>query len=154
MYTFVRRPWPTTWRVTCLVRTYRSIDVIRSQKHWYETSGLGFIQTRCLCTDVWVDIWTFVWTHETYDNPPAKSLNRSSPGVSVNAFSHPLSHMTGLVVLETWMSVHQTLLSTSRIVRTQSKRSDPEWSLEKFVYLFLLMCNIIPGVVPNLQIQT
>jgi hypothetical protein len=67
------------------------------------------IQTRYLCTDVRIDIWTFVCTHETHDNPPAKSLHRASPCVSANAFSHPLNHMTDLGVLETWMSVHQTL---------------------------------------------
>ena len=88
--------------VTSPVRTYRMIAVTRSQIHWYKGRGEDrvVIQTRCLCTDVRVDIWTFVRTHETHENPPAKSLHRDSPCVSANLFSQPLNHMTGLGVLE------------------------------------------------------
>ena len=67
------------------------------------------IQTWCLYTHVRIDIWTFVCTHQTHQNPPTESLSPASPPVRAIAFSHPLLHMMGLVVLETAMSVLYTL---------------------------------------------
>ena len=54
------------------------------------------VQTRCLRTDVRVDIWTFVRTHETHDNPPAKSLRRASPRVSGTWIFTPSESHDGL----------------------------------------------------------
>ena len=89
---------------TSLVRPCNNVPVIRSQKHWYEANG-PVIQTWFLFTHVRVHIWTFVRTQEAHDNPPTESLGPASPTVRVIAFSHPLQHMMGVVVLETTMSV-------------------------------------------------
>ena len=73
---------------------------------WHTDMNLAdqfVIQTWCLYTHVRIDMWTLVHTHQEHENPPTESLSPVS--VRTIAFSHPLQHMMGVVVLETEMSV-------------------------------------------------
>ena len=91
-------------------QAYSGVPVMRSKKHEYETSALGFHQntmtSHTRASFPTVDTWSFVHTHETHDNPPTESLSLDSPGVSATTFSRPLKNTTGLIVLETTMSVY------------------------------------------------